>query len=55
MINLAYTIVGQPFADWAHNIIQRRNQRLMEEQKLGIDIDPEILERFTMSTAISSK
>ena len=27
----------------------------MDEQKLGIDIDPEIFRRFTQSTAVSSK
>ena len=55
LINLAYTLVGQPFADWAWGILEARNQRLMDEQKLGIDIDPEILRRFTQSTAVSSK
>ena len=47
--------MGQPFADWAWGILQARNQRLMDEQKLGIDIDPEIFRRFTQSTAVSSK
>ena len=47
--------MGQPFADWAWGILQTRNQRLMDEQKLSIDIDPEILRRFTQSTAVSSK
>ena len=47
LINLTYTIVGQPFAQWAQAIIQARNKKLVEEQKLAIDIDPEILRCFT--------
>ena len=47
--------MGQPFADWARNIIEVRNSKLVEEQKLGIDIDPEIMQRFSQSTAVSSK
>ena len=55
IINITYTLVGQPFADWARNIIEVRNSKLVEEQKLGIDIDPEIMQRFSQSTAVSSK
>ena len=40
LINLTYTLVGQPFADWAKAIMEARNQRLVDEQKLAIDIDP---------------
>ena len=43
LINVSYTLIGQPFADWARGIINTRNQRLVEEQKLAIDIDPQIL------------
>ena len=55
LINLCYTLIGQPFADWAKAIIESRNQRLVEEQKLAIDIDPQILHYFNQSTAVSSK
>ena len=55
LINVTYTLVGQLFATWAKDIIDARNQRLVEEQKLAIDIDPEILQYFTQSTAVSSK
>ena len=47
LINVTYTLVGYPFAVWAKDIIEARNQRLVEEQKLAIDIDPEILQYFT--------
>ena len=40
LINLTYTLVGQPFADWAKAIIEARNQRLVDKQKLAIGIDP---------------
>ena len=46
IINLAYTLIDRPFADWAQERIQARNQKLMDEQDLAIDIDPEILRCF---------
>ena len=55
LINVTYTLVGQPFADWAKAIIEARNQKLVDEQKLAIDMDPQILQFFTQSTAVSSK
>ena len=55
IINLAYTLVEKPFADWAHERIQARNQKLIDEQDLAIDIDPDILRCFQASTNISSK
>ena len=55
IITLAYTLFDKHFADLAHERIQARNQRLIDEQDLAIDIDPDILRCFQASTNISSK
>ena len=55
VINLTYTLVGKPFADWVLEHIEARNRRLMEERDLAIQMDPDILRAFQASTHISSK
>ncbi len=35
--------------------MQARNQKLMDERELGIEIDPEVFRCFQASTHISSK
>ena len=55
LINVAYTLVDRPFADWASSIVESRNQRLIAKQQLAIDIDPEILRCFNASSNVSSK
>ena len=55
LINVAYTLIEKPFADWVHARTEARNSKLVEEQKLAIDIDPAILRAFNASTNISSK
>ena len=54
LINLAYTLIGPPFAVWSRGVIEARNKRLVDEQQLGIAMDPDILQYFTQSTAVSS-
>jgi hypothetical protein len=49
LINVAYTIIGTAFSDWAQERIEARNKKLVEVQKLAIDIDPEILRCFHAS------
>ena len=55
LINVAYSLIEKPFADWVLARTEARNSRLVEEQKLAIDIDPAILRAFNASTNISSK
>ena len=55
LINLIYTLVGKPFSDWAQECMKARNEKLLNEQKLAIAMDPEILRCFNESTYISSK
>ena len=55
IINLAYTLIDKPFADYVLQRMNARNQKLMDERALGIDIDPDVLRCFQASTHISSK
>ena len=55
LISLIYTLVGKPFADWALARMQARNDKVIEKQKLAIEMDPEILAAFNASTYVSSK
>ena len=40
IINVAYTLIGKPFGDWVFEKMEARNQKLIDKQELGIDIDP---------------
>ena len=55
VINLVYTLAGKPFADWVLEHIEARNSKLVQQRKLAIDMDPEILRAFTASSHVSSK
>ncbi len=55
LINVAYTLVEQEFADWVKTRTEARNQKLLQDQKMCIDIDPDILRAFNASTNVSSK
>ena len=50
-INVFHSVVGKPFAVWAQNTMQKRN----EKHKLMIAMDPEVAEIFARSTSVSSK
>ena len=47
--NLIYTIVGQKFKDWVQQKIQERTKKIMEEQDLAIEMDPEVYMAFQAS------
>ena len=32
LISLLYTLIGRPFADWALEAMEERNQKIMEKQ-----------------------
>ena len=55
IINLIYTIVGQPFAEWVSERVEARNRKLVEEHDMAINLDPEIARCFEQATAVSSK
>ena len=55
VVNILYTIVGRPFADWVQEQINGRNEKLANDHNLMIELDPEIAAAFKASTQISSK
>jgi len=54
-INIFQSVVGKPFAVWAQNTMQIRNEKHVEKHKLMIAMDPEVAEIFAWSTSVSSK
>ena len=54
-INIFHSVVGKPFAVWAQNSMQDRNEKYVEKHKLMIAMDPEVAEIFARSTSVSSK
>ena len=55
VINVVYTIIGEPFRLWVESVMTARDEKVARERSLGIELDPEILRVFRNSTAISSK
>ena len=55
IINVAYTIIGDQFADWVMQMITERNIKVQTEQNKMINIDPEIKAAWQQSTHISCK
>ena len=55
LINVAYTILGDPLRDWVKEEIVNRNEELAQKQNLLIEMDPEIARAFYSSVNISSK
>jgi len=55
LLNVAYTVLGEPFAGWVKSEIENRNEELATKQKLYIEMDPDIARAFHSSFNISSK
>ena len=55
IINVAYTLIGEPFAAWVKDAIISRNDDLARKQNLLIEMDPAIATAFHKSVNISSK
>ena len=53
-MNIAYTIIGAPFANWVSKAVSNRNMELAKKQDLILDLDPEIVKAFHNSTNIST-
>ena len=41
--------------DWLKNQIDERNEKVVEKKELNILMDPDVLEAFRTSTAVSCK
>mgnify|MGYP006228891045 CR=1 FL=1 len=55
VINVVYTLVGEPFRLWVETVMQARDAKITKEKSLGIELDPDILRVFRNSTSVSSK
>lgn len=55
VINVVNTIVGVPFQQWVHSLIECRNAKIVADRKLEIEMDPAILAAFQSSTFQTSK
>ena len=55
LINVAYTIIGEPFEKWIGGQVTTRNTKVAENNKLMIHLDPTIAQCFKDSTQVSSK
>ena len=55
LINVIFTIVKTPFADWVSDLIEARNHKIAVDKNLLIEMDPDVAEAYAASTAVSSK
>ena len=53
--NVIYTVVGLVFKQWVEGEINKRNAKIIEDQNLAIDMDPEIYDAFMASKHISTQ
>ena len=42
IINVAYSIIGDPFKQWIHSQIEARNKKVTKEKDLLINMDPAV-------------
>ena len=55
LLNVVYSVVGEPFLEWVRKEIASRNEKLAERRQMLIEMDPEIAKAFHASRNISSK
>ena len=53
--NITYTLVGQPFYTWVDRQITARNEKVMAEKNMMIEMDDKVAAIFKESTAVPSK
>ena len=53
MINLLYSLVGEPLSIWVTQQVAQHRQRQQEEA--CVELDPQVHEAYQRSTAISCK
>ena len=54
LCNVINTAVENEFADWVKERIEERNAGIVKQKNLGINMDPEIMQAFMASNAVSS-
>ena len=52
--NVAYSVMGSQFSDWVQDQMEVRNLRLATDDQM-IEMDEDVYEAFTQSTAVSCK
>ena len=55
VVNVIYKANDVEFRDWVKARILKRNEKLVVEKKLAINMDPAVMKAFLNSTAVSSK
>jgi hypothetical protein len=55
IVNIIYSVVGEPFADWVTERIKARNDKIVADKNMAIEMDPVIAQAFANSNAVSSK
>ena len=46
IVNVTYTLMGDRFSFWVHNLIKERNEKLAENRSLMIELDPAVAKAF---------
>ena len=54
VVNVIYTLVGQPFRTWVDRLVDKRHHEIAEKRKLYIELDPEVAAIFNKSQAVST-
>ena len=55
LLNLAFTLLGEPFRAWVKDEIEHRNEEIAKKRDLLIEMEPEVAAAFHASVNISSK
>ena len=53
--NVIYTTLEDVFSNWVKEKIDARNAGVVKKKNLSVNMDPEIMQAFLNSTAVSSK
>ena len=53
IINVLHSLLGKPFKDNVLKIMEERNQKLINKQQIGLELDDDIREAFLKSTQVS--
>ena len=55
MLNVCFTVVGEPFSNFVRERIEHRNEKLTDRNDLNVEVDPEILDVIRRSTNVSTQ
>ena len=55
IINVAFSIIGDPFKEWVTEEVKMRNAKVTKEKDMLIAMDPTVYQAYQNSTAISCK